>query len=149
MGNASSEGDAHEHVTNPSEPPPPPPRPPPDGWVFSEQMHMPLQYYSEDTALEVAGPKGGSTRFQFDHVFWMGDLNYRLGAAELPDKVSASRPDSVAYWQDVASDIVDCNWQALYERDQLREHLFVHLHTFDRPSSPQPMPTTVDAPPYR
>ena len=53
MGTASSEGDAHEHVTNPSEPPPPPPRPPPDGWVFSEQMHMPLQYYSEDTALEV------------------------------------------------------------------------------------------------
>ena len=24
---------------------------------------------AEDTALEVAGPKGGSTRFQFDHVF--------------------------------------------------------------------------------
>ena len=53
MGNASSASDAREEPTNPSEPPPPPARPPPDGWVFSEQMSMPLQYESEETALEV------------------------------------------------------------------------------------------------
>eukprot|EP01047_Picozoa_sp_COSAG01_P104196 COSAG01_NODE_33551_length_562_cov_1.099352_1_plen_80_part_10 len=28
---------------------------------------------------------------------------------------------------------------------QLREHLFVHLHTIHRPSSPQPMPTPRNA----
>ena len=59
----------------------------------------------------------------FDHLFFFGDLNYRLGSPELPDKVSASRPESVQYWDEVATDIANASWQSLYERDQLREQI--------------------------
>ena len=37
-------------------------------------------------------------------------------------QVTAARPESVRYWNDVAAEITAENWGALYERDQLRDH---------------------------
>ena len=34
----------------------------------------------------------------FDHLFFMGDLNYRLGPPELGDEAT-KRDDAVRYWQ--------------------------------------------------
>ena len=77
----------------------------------------------------------------FDHLFFFGDLNYRLGPAELPDKVSASRPESTSYWNSVAADIQAANWQGLYERDQLRDQIaggraFYGFHDGGAPTFP-------------
>ena len=59
----------------------------------------------------------------FDHLFFFGDLNYRLGSAELPDKVSTARPDSIKVWQEIADEICAQKWEALYARDQLKDQI--------------------------
>ena len=43
-------------------------------------------------------PPSLSSCATFDHLFFMGDLNYRLGPPELGDEAT-KRDDAVRYWQ--------------------------------------------------
>ena len=65
---------------------------------------------------------GHDTCSSFDYVFLCGDLNYRLGSAELPDRATA-RDDGVRYWTDVAEEISNGEWESLYARDQLAQQI--------------------------
>ena len=73
---------------------------------------------------------------QTDHVFWMGDLNYRIDPYRFgmwekmgfkkyeEGKLPASQtPDHKEVWNKIQELIADKNWEELYKHDELREEL--------------------------
>ncbi|KAL1503229.1 hypothetical protein AB1Y20_011285 [Prymnesium parvum] len=85
-----------------------------------------LQERNRDTVrilreLDLSGA-GRDSCVSFDHLFLCGDLNYRLGAAELPDRATA-RDEGSRYWDEVAGEIKRADWGALYARDQLSRQM--------------------------
>ena len=67
------------------------------------------------------GADGRDTCTAFDHLYFFGDLNYRLGSADMPDKVTATRPESVAAWDAIVADVEASRWDSLYDQDQVRK----------------------------
>ena len=59
----------------------------------------------------------------FDHLYFFGDLNYRVGAAHLPNKVSPASTEGQQEFERVIADVKAKRWTALYERDQLRAQI--------------------------